>query len=283
MTPFSGRHLDPHEVATFETTPWYQTPTARPDSLKDTGPTFVDKWSRPPIACRGESVRVTTGISPAEAIRQAFALQLDRLDLGQVAPAAEALAGRLDDERLLFVLGCGHSQVLAFEGYYRAGSPGWVAPLLDDRISPARGANNTDAERQQGTGSEIARTLDPDRTAGLLIISTGGRNAVPVEAATAAREAGILTIGLTSAATTPLAEVVDHALISSVPRGDAVVEIGGARMAPMSTVAGAVLLHALFAETEARLGTSSVLVSASLEGADESNAAILRRYPHLRP
>ena len=85
-------------------------------------------------------------MSHAEAVREAFTTAIGRLDMDQVAPAANALAERLRDGGLLYILGCGHSQVLAFEGYYRAGAPAWVAPLLDDRVSPARGAGCTDAE-----------------------------------------------------------------------------------------------------------------------------------------
>jgi uncharacterized phosphosugar-binding protein len=222
-------------------------------------------------------------VSHAEAIRQAFVAQIQSLELDQVGPAATALAGCLGNGGLLYVLGGGHSQVLAFEGYYRAGAPAWVAPLLDERISPARGANCTDAERQPNIGRDMVGRLDPSTAPALLIISSGGRNAVPIEAAIAAREAGILTIALTSDAGNPLAGLVDHALITNVPRGDATVPVGEATMAPMSTVAGAVLLHALFAETETRLDQGTVLISANVEGGEEHNAALMLRYPHLRP
>jgi uncharacterized phosphosugar-binding protein len=59
------------------------------------------------------------------------------------------------------------------------------------------------------------------------------------------------------------------------------VEVGGARMGPLSTVLGGVLLHGLLAETEAALGAGSVLVSNNLDGGDAHNRALIDRYPHL--
>ena len=226
---------------------------------------------------------MTTGVSHAEAVRGAFVTAIGRLDMDQVAPAANALAERLRDGGLLYVLGCGHSQVLAFEGYYRAGAPAWVAPLLDDRVSAARGAACTDAERREGIGRELVGRLDATTARALLVISSGGRNAVPIEAALTAREAGLLTLALTSGGRgNRLVELVDHALVTKVPSGDAVVQVGDALMTPLSTVTGAVLLHALLAETEARLSDAAVLVSVNVEGGEAHNQSLMQRYPHLR-
>lgn len=223
-------------------------------------------------------------MSHAEAVREAFTTAIGRLDMDQVAPAANALAERLRDGGLMYVLGCGHSQVLTFEGYYRAGSPAWVAPLLDDRVSPARGAGCTDAERREGIGRELVGRLDTAIARALLVISSGGRNAVPIEAALTARDAGLLTLALTSGGPgNRLVELVDHALVTNVPGADAVVQVGDAQMTPLSTVTGAVLLHALLAETEARLSDGAVLVSVNVEGGEAHNQSLLQRYPHLRP
>jgi uncharacterized phosphosugar-binding protein len=180
------------------------------------------------------------------------------------------------------VLGAGHSQLLALEGFYRAGGPGWLHPLYDQRLSTARGVGVTTYERMEGLGRELVAGLDPGDA--LLVISTSGRNAVPVQAAEAAAEAGLLTIAITSRGPgNRLAGAAAHVLDSAVPPGDAAVPVGPARMAPVSTVTGAVLLHALLAETEALLGGDSVLISNNVEGGDRHNAALIARYPHLAP
>jgi uncharacterized phosphosugar-binding protein len=216
----------------------------------------------------------------ADRVREAAIVALRRLDLAPVAAAAAALAPRVGGGGLLHVLGAGHSQLLALEGFYRAGGPGWVRPVLDPRLSTAGGARVTDHERSPGVGPDLVAGLDP--AGALLVVSSSGRNAVPVEAAQAGRRAGLLTIAITAVAPgNRLAAAVEHVLDSRVPAGDASVEVCGVRMAPVSTVAGAVLLHALLAETEHRLGGGSVLVSNNVDGGDDHNRAIIERYPHL--
>ncbi|HEY4026845.1 MAG TPA: sugar isomerase domain-containing protein [Candidatus Dormibacteraeota bacterium] len=218
----------------------------------------------------------------AHRVRQAALDALDRLDLEPVAVAAAALAPRVRAGGLLHVLGAGHSQLLALEGFYRAGGPAWLHPLFDGRLSTARGVRVTAFERSPGLGAELAGALDP--AGALLVVSSSGRNAVPVEAAETAAAAGLLTIAITSRAPgNRLAAAVEHVLDSAVPPGDATVPVGNARMAPVSTVAGAVLLHGLLAETEALLGGDNVLVSNNVEGGDEHNAVLIARYPHLAP
>jgi hypothetical protein len=46
---------------------------------------------------------------------------------------------------------------------------------------------------------------------------------------------------------------------------------------------GAVLLHALLAETEARPSDAAVPVSVNVEGGEAPNQLLMQSYPHLRP
>src|SRR5205823_1053880 len=81
------------------------------------------------------------------AVRQAAVEALNRLDLTEVTAAARALAPRVRAGGLLQTFGSGHSQLLALEGFYRAGGPAWLRPLVDDRLSPVRGFSVTRYER----------------------------------------------------------------------------------------------------------------------------------------
>jgi uncharacterized phosphosugar-binding protein len=235
------------------------------------------------VGRKGEGSNLTTvngSTAVAGRVRQAALDALARLDLAPVTAAARALAPRVRAGGLLHVLGAGHSQLLALEGFYRAGGPAWVRPLIDERLSPARGVRVTTYERSPGLGGELVARLDPGSA--LLVVSTSGRNAVPVEAAETAAAAGLLTIAITSQAPgNRLAAAVDHVLDNRVPTGDAAVEVGSVRMGPLSTVVGAVLLHGLLAETEEALGAANVLVSNNLEGGDGHNRVLIERYPHL--
>ena len=151
---------------------------------------------------------------------------------------AEALSQRLGDDGVLYILGCGHSQLLALEGFYRAGAPAWVAPLVDARVSPVRGAAAIAAENQPGLGRElVARLEEPSSKArALVVVSSSGHTPAAIEAATAAREMGLLTIGITGVSKgNPLMAHLDHALLTGVSRRDASVRIGVQMMSPQST------------------------------------------------
>lgn len=223
---------------------------------------------------------------PSAAVRASFAATIASLDLAQIGPVAEALSQRLAGDGLVYVLGCGHSQLLALEGFYRAGAPAWVAPLVDERVNPLRGAAAITAERQPGLGRELVARLQESssKANALIVVSSSGRTPVAIQAATAAREVGLLTIGVTGDSRgNLLMSHLDHALLTGVSRGDASVWIGDQMMSPQSTVAGVVLLHCLFAETEALRSQRGVLVSVDLDDGEARNRALIERYPHLVP
>jgi uncharacterized phosphosugar-binding protein len=234
---------------------------------------------------RAASTPDDSGVAqPSAAVRASFAATIAGLDLAQVGPAAQALSQRLGGDGLVYVVGCGHSQLLALEGFYRAGAPAWVAPLVDERVSPLRGAAAIVAERQLGLGRELVARLQAlsSKAKALIVVSSSGRTPVAIEAATAAREVGLLTIGVTGGSGGNLLMAhIDHALLTGVARGDASVRIGDRMMSPQSTVAGVVLLHCLFAETEALRSQSGVLVSVNLDDGEARNRALIERYPHL--
>lgn len=223
---------------------------------------------------------------PSSAVRASFAATIAGLDVVQTRVVAEALSQRLGGDGLLYVLGCGHSYLLALEGFYRAGAPAWVATLVDERVSPLRGTATIAAERQPRIGREmVARLRTPSSNArALLVVSSSGRTPVAVEAAAASREMGLLTIGITGRSSgNPLLAHLDHALLTGVARGDAAVKIGGEVMGPQSTVAGTVLLHCLFAETEALRAQSAILASVDIDDGEVHNRSLIARYPHLDP
>src|SRR6266567_5169798 len=112
---------------------------------------------------------MTVRSRPAADVRQAALDALSRLDLAPLEAAAEALAARIRGGGLLYVFGAGHSQLLALEGFYRAGGPAWLVPVLDDRLSSARGFRVTEFERSSGLGATLVSRLDP--AGALLVIS----------------------------------------------------------------------------------------------------------------
>jgi uncharacterized phosphosugar-binding protein len=181
------------------------------------------------------------------------------------------------------------------ELYYRTGglavinylsAPGLVMDVMPPTLT-------TDMERLAGYGKTLI-AVHPVKAGDVMILhSVSGRNAVPVDTALYAKEAGVYTICLTNLKTSSavpsrhesgkrLYEVCDLVIDNCGSYGDAELEIQGfsGKIAPTSTAVGAALLNAVVARTVAlileRGVTPPVFVSSNLPGGDEHNARIMR-------
>jgi uncharacterized phosphosugar-binding protein len=242
-------------------------------------------------------------VSPTAALYlQGAAKLVGSLLAGQAeafAAAAEAVKRCMAEDGLVYLFGTGHSHMLAEEGHYRAGGLACVAPILASTVMLHEGATaGTRMERLSGLAELIVSRYPIGTRDVVVIFSTSGVNAVPVEAARYARAAGATVIAVTSEAYSReaahgrqrLADVASIVLDNRVPPGDASLALADdVRAGPLSTVAGAALLNALFVEASARLiaegGEPPVYVSANMPGATERNAALVSRFrariPHL--
>ena len=208
------------------------------------------------------------------------------------ASAAEAVKRCMAEDGLIYLFGAGHSHMLAEEGHYRAGGLACVAPILASAVMLHEGASaSTRMERLPGLAELIVSRYPIGARDVVVVFSTSGVNAVPVEAAKYARTTGAVVIGVTSQAYSRqaakgrerLADVASIVLDNRVPRGDASLALADdVRAGPLSTVAGAALLNALFVEGSARLiaegGEPPVYVSANMPGGAERNAALVSRF-----
>ena len=219
--------------------------------------------------------------------------QLGRLE----ARNAEALAAaaELGAERLLrggryLLFGCGHSGLVAQDAYYRAGGLRaaralFAPPVLLDHDPVAETSAH---EKEEGWIVESLKdfALGPDDL--LVVISTSGVNAAPVDLALHARAVGAALVVVTSgdyvdrlaprhSSGKRLADLADQVLDNLVPYGDALVEVEDHRhMGSAGTAAGALLVQALTIglwEAAARRGESlATYESGNLPGGMERNA-----------
>jgi uncharacterized phosphosugar-binding protein len=197
----------------------------------------------------------------------------------------------------VFITGCSHSSIFAQEVYYRAGGFMLMNPVFLPGMTLDTVPVTQTTRYEQISGIAEAVLSESKIRAGdvLVIASVSGRNAVPVEMALWAKSNGVTTVALTSlnyskavesrhSSGKKLYELADFVLDLRCPKGDAVLEVEGLpeKTAPVSTITGIAMLHAVIAqavENLIRAGiTPPVYLSANLDGGREHNKRMLDQY-----
>lgn len=225
--------------------------------------------------------------------------RVERTQLSEIRGAAEVLAASLLAGGVVQVFGTGHSEAFAREMAGRAGglAPVHAMSLLDLAFRGARPAEDVldpTLERDPAVARELFDVYDVRPEDAFVVVSSSGRNGSTVEMALAARERNLPVVGVTSldhsrrvSSRHPsgkrLFEVADVVIDNGAPFGDAVLELdGGVRLCAISSITGAFIAQALTAEIARRYVAAGqeppVLVSANVDGADERNAELRRRY-----
>jgi len=238
-------------------------------------------------------------VSGADSYLERVGGMLQRLQdeqLETIRGAGRLVAEVLRRDGLIHIFGTGHSHMLAEEGLYRAGGLAPVNAMLDAGLMLHEGATaSTDMERLPGYSRIVAKKYDFQEGDLLIIVSNSGVNAVPVEMALLAKEAGMKVAAISSLAYSQasklkpgvparLYEVADLTLDNLGEPGDAVVEVDGSglKVGPTSTVVGAAVLNAVFVEAVSLLAADGaelpVYRSSNMPGAPEHNRRLVDRF-----
>jgi len=238
-------------------------------------------------------------------------LERVRAQAAAIRQAADWCAETILAGRMVHVFGSGHSRIMVEELWPRYGSFPGFNPIVELSLTfhnPVVGANGQRQamfiENVSGLAERILRNFVLDRRDTALVISSSGRNVVPIEIAQGFRQAGVRTIALVTldhaqAAAPPLDqrglgggpvparrldEICDLVLDTGAPAGDAMVAIDGldTPVAPGATVGGCLLVNCLKAEIADRLTHAGqppkVLTSAVLIGEERSKALFETAY-----
>lgn len=217
--------------------------------------------------------------------------------------ASKILAESIASGGIVHVFGSGHSAMLAQEIFHRAGGLACINAMLDVNLTIFGTSRPTWVERLEGYAASIFASYDVRPGEVLLVISTSGINAVPIEMATGARERGLTPIAVGSrrayagaqsrhSSGTTLFDVADLVLDTCVPVGDAVENAGdGSRVGAVSTVLGAALLNDLVVRTAGELHHRGhdipAFASQNIPGGDDVNASLIDRFgpriPLMKP
>jgi uncharacterized phosphosugar-binding protein len=214
--------------------------------------------------------------------------------------AAEVMAACIQHDGLIYIFGSGHSHMLAEEAHFRAGGLAAAVPMLAAATMLHEAATaGTKLERLPGLVPALLSRYPVGPADVMIVVSTSGVNAAPVEAARFGKARGATVIAITSESYSQaaangrprIADLADIVLDNGAPPGDATQDAGadGLMVGPVSTVIGAALLNAALAETARRLvasgGPAPIYLSANMPGAADRNEDLIRRYqprnPHL--
>ena len=194
--------------------------------------------------------------------------RIEQTQMDNIQKAADLIADALVGGHNLFAGGVFHSALAIQDLFYRGGGltvlnilslPG----LMSLETRPAR--LMVDLERVEGYGKVVIANSPVRAGDVLIVVSTAGRNAVPIELAMAGKERGLTVIGVTSLAYTnsvisrhssgkKLCDVVDLVIDNLTAPGDAILELDDLpRFCPTSGIGSIAVLQTLVAETVEKL------------------------------
>ena len=194
--------------------------------------------------------------------------------LESIEEAADVIAQAIADGHTLYAWGGPHSSLPVQDIFWRAGGTALVNPLFTPGMSLEVGPIYLTSlfERTEGAGREFFGQIGAEPGDVIILVSTSGRNAFPIEMAMAAREAGLKVIGMTSIAYTTavtsrhssgkkMYEYCDIVLDNLTVPGDAVLEDERLpqKVGPTSGWIGCFILQALMAEVAERLAEKGVV------------------------
>jgi uncharacterized phosphosugar-binding protein len=155
-------------------------------------------------------------------LRGTAAMSLDR--------AAEAMTACIQRDGLIYIFGSGHSHMLAEEAHFRAGGLAATVPMLAAATMLHEAASvGTKLERLPGLVPALLARYPVGPKDVMIVVSTSGVNAAPVEAAMFGRTRGATVIAITSESYSQaaangrprIADLADIVLDNGAPPGDA--------------------------------------------------------------
>lgn len=173
---------------------------------------------------------------------------------------AEKFAENIKNDHIIHVFGTGHSHMIGIELFCRAGGLANVDAVLDPDALPNFGARRSGAlEKLTGLADIIYDRYCFREGDILIVISNSGRNALPIEMAMRAKKEGIYTVALTNLHQSQntvsrhpsglrLFECVDLVMDNGVPDGDSLMEVGGVKTGPGSSLSSIFLLDTVVTE-----------------------------------
>lgn len=181
--------------------------------------------------------------------------KLESVNKENLEKVSQLIGEAIINDKLIHVLGTGHSHMIGLELFIRAGGLANINTILDSTVLTADGAiRSSKLERVSGIADILWEEQNISKGDLVIVISNSGRNALPIEFAMRAKKEGHTVVALTSleqskkypsrhSSSKKLYELGDIVLDNCVPSGDGLLEIGGIQTGAASTISGMTLLN----------------------------------------
>jgi len=230
--------------------------------------------------------------------------KIENRQLEQMKEAANLIADVVLRDGLIYVYGSGHAHMSAEDLFYRAGGLANVYPIFIEPLMLHEAAvHSSKLEKEEGLLEAYLEPLGFGKNDIMIVVSSSGRNATPIDAALFAKRRGGRLITISSkeySLSAPsghsckkrLMELGDVNLDNLAPVGDACLETEGleAKFSPVSSITNLTILQAMIGESiklcvEAGFTSVPVLKSGNMTGGAEYNQKIIeiygKRIPYL--
>ena len=213
--------------------------------------------------------------------------RIEREERAKMTVAAETVADVICRDGIIYTFGCGHSHLPCLDTFYRAGGLACVSPILDEDLMLHDGAaKSSRMEKMPGIAAEAFRRHHVTPNDLIVVISASGKNAAPVEMCECAKKAGVKLVTISSSAYidhgAKLLSLGDIAVDCKVPYGDAVIDVGEAKMGGLSTYASLFILNSILIDGAkkalAKGAVPPIYRSGNVEGGTAKNVALEERY-----
>jgi uncharacterized phosphosugar-binding protein len=218
--------------------------------------------------------------------------RIEDTQLDKIKEAGKIFARVIEEDRLIHVMGTGHSHMIAEELFVRAGGIAPVNAILDENIILTAGARKSSKlEKLEGLAGIIWEEYEIKKDDVMLIVSNSGRNSVPIEMALRAKEEGLYLMAITSldhsknsksrhSSGKKLYQIADLVFDNCVPEGDSLLEFNGVKSGPASTIAGVLIVNSIVAEALELLSKKGIPLpvygSQNVDGYD--NESLFKKY-----
>lgn len=214
-----------------------------------------------------------------------------------ILEASKILTKAVIEKRTIWAFGCTHSSILTAEIFYRAGGLMLINGIFASGmwLNEVPVTKTSKIENLPGYAKILFEEHKIKSNDVLLLFSTSGRNAVPVEMALEAKKRNVIVIAITSMKYSKnvqsrhksgkkLYEIADLVIDNGAEKGDAAIKLDNfeQKVGSVSTVSGVTILNAIVTQIASNLLDKGIIppvfMSGNLDNGQKRNDKMLRQY-----